>query len=62
MLVCRNMFVGTDTFILGHVYCVFYLSIVKLPNILPFHILYSTFPLEKLHFSCLFTVVFSFTM
>lgn len=36
MLVCRNMFLGTDTFILGHVYCIFYLSVVKLPTILPF--------------------------
>lgn len=36
MLVCRNMFLGTDAFILGHVYCIFYLSVVKLPTILPF--------------------------
>ena len=36
MLVCRNLFLGTDTFILGDVYCIFYLSVVKLPTILPF--------------------------
>lgn len=31
-------------------------------NHIAFHILYSTFPLEKVRFPCLFTVVLSFTM